>query len=336
MPTDLMTLSLTSDIAAARFYDDRYAAGYMEEWPDWKKQRIVEMLRQLNLPASGTAIDFGCGQGVFAEVLRGALPGWTIYGTDLSDVAVHTAAVRYPQCRFFRWSDAAVEREALQFDLLFSHHVLEHVLDIDDTWQRMADMLKPTASMLLVLPCGDPGSLEHDLCQLKIDGIDAANGHRFFYEEEGHVRRLDTRRLASGAAAHGFAPSRARYANRFWGAVEWITAAGPDLIRTLTDCSGAASAPAARRLRRWQLILMVVSLLRMPAGKLSGLGGRVLSLKTFAKLVAAAIAYPIAWPLDACLRRAADREWRSAITGSEMYVAFVRRPLPPDTHRASS
>lgn len=327
--------ALTTDAAAVRFYDDRYAAGYMEDWPEWKQQRITQMVRQLDLPSTGSAIDFGCGQGVFAEVLRRALPGWTIYGTDLSDVAVKTAARRYPQCRFFRWSDASDEVKSLRCDLLFSHHVLEHVLDIDDTWERMAQLLKPAASMLLVLPCGDAGSFEHALCTLKSEGIDPASGNRFFYEEDGHVRRLDTRQLRHGAAQHGFALSHARYANRFWGALEWITAAGPDFIRTLTDRSGAIGAVAASRLHRWQVTLRVLSLLRMPIGKLRMPVRRALSLKSCAKLAVAAIAYPMAWPLDAFLRRAAEREWQSATTGSEMYVAFVRTP-PPYTRPTSS
>ena len=311
-----------------QFYDDRYAAGYMEEWPQWKKQRVVAMLRRLHLPATGSAIDFGCGQGVFADVLRQVLPGWTIYGTDLSAVAVATAARRYPQCRFFHWSDAASETHARHFDLLFSHHVLEHVIDLDETWQKMSELLKPAAAMLHVLPCGDAGSFEHNLCCLKVDGIDRVTG-AFYYEEEGHLRRLDTRTLMTSAAAHGFAMGHARYANEFWGGVEWITAAGPHFVRTLITPSESTSAAAASRLQRWQRTLLMLAVMRLPSarGKLRDLARRApASLPAFARLAAGVAAYPIAYLLDRWLNRAADREWQSATTGSEIYAVFVRRP----------
>jgi hypothetical protein len=201
----------------------------------------------------------------------------------------------------------------------------------------MAQMLKPAASMFHILPCGDAGSFEHDLCALKADGIDAASGNRFYYEEEGHVRRLDTRQLKHAAAAHGFSLSRARYANQFWGAIEWITAAGPDFIWTLTDRGGASDAAAASRLQRWRVLLLLVSFLRLPVGKLGTLARRArFSLSASASLAAAALAYPLALSLNALLKRASDGEWHSATTGSEMYVTFVRTPQPPYTRPTSS
>ncbi|KJR40670.1 Methyltransferase type 12 domain protein [Candidatus Magnetoovum chiemensis] len=39
----------------------------------------------------GNGLDFGCGNGVFTKVLKTALPGWNIYGCDLSDVAIENA-----------------------------------------------------------------------------------------------------------------------------------------------------------------------------------------------------------------------------------------------------
>src|SRR5688572_28700533 len=89
---------LTDESAAVRFYDERSAAGYMEDWPAWKKRRVASFIRELNLPQTGRALDFGCGQGVFTEVLRQTLPGWRVSGTDLSSEALQAARKRFPGC----------------------------------------------------------------------------------------------------------------------------------------------------------------------------------------------------------------------------------------------
>ena len=58
----------------AEFYDNWYASGYMDEWPADKKERIFEIITALNLPETGEALDYGCGNGVFTEVIKKALP----------------------------------------------------------------------------------------------------------------------------------------------------------------------------------------------------------------------------------------------------------------------
>src|SRR5687768_8511453 len=80
---------------AKEFYDQRYAAGYMGQWPKPKLERIVRLIRDLDLPSSGTALDFGCGNGVFTDVIHRALPSWRVVGTDISTVAIEGARRRF-------------------------------------------------------------------------------------------------------------------------------------------------------------------------------------------------------------------------------------------------
>ena len=61
------------------FYENRYKKGYMEKWPEDKKDRVYGVIRSLNLPHEGEGLDFGCGNGVFTEMLKKALPNWNIY-----------------------------------------------------------------------------------------------------------------------------------------------------------------------------------------------------------------------------------------------------------------
>ena len=64
------TPNLTDKETAVEFYDKRYEEGYMEEWDDNKKQKVREVISSLNLPVKGKALDFGCGNGVFTNIIK--------------------------------------------------------------------------------------------------------------------------------------------------------------------------------------------------------------------------------------------------------------------------
>jgi SAM-dependent methyltransferase len=114
-------LDLGLDGVAAHYYDQRFRQGYMEDWPVTKRTRVAELIRLLDLPRKGTALDFGCGTGAFTTVLCEALPGWIIEGCDISRAAVELAAKRLPGGTFFPLSDCHLRGP---FDLIFTHHVL--------------------------------------------------------------------------------------------------------------------------------------------------------------------------------------------------------------------
>src|SRR5262249_20699295 len=60
------------------FYEARYQQGYMEDYSPEAKQRIFDVIRALDLPREGAALDFGCGNGVLTDIIRQALPNWKI------------------------------------------------------------------------------------------------------------------------------------------------------------------------------------------------------------------------------------------------------------------
>ena len=155
-----------------------------------KKRGYLISLRKLDLPPRGEALDFGCGSGVFTELIREALSNYQVYGTDLSRKALDKARERYRQCTFFHTADADYKMK--KFDLLFTHHVLEHVYDIHKVAGEIALYMKPASTMLHILPCGNEGSFEYNLCLLRKNGINAEKEGRFFFEDKGHVRRLKT------------------------------------------------------------------------------------------------------------------------------------------------
>ena len=157
-----------------QFYEERYSKGYMDEWDDRKKQRVFDLIQDLDPGASGTVLDFGCGNGVFTEVIQKALPGWTVWGVDISSVAIANAKERFGECQFAVSSDRVIQDQ--RFDLLFTHHVLEHVYDLDQIWDEMAGFMNPGSGMLHILPCGNEGSFEERICRLKKGGINKNRG----------------------------------------------------------------------------------------------------------------------------------------------------------------
>lgn len=282
---------------APAFYDDRYAAGYMDEWPASKKQRVEALVASLGLPASGQALDFGCGQGVFSGVLRGALPGWKVFGTELSAVALALARERQPDCTFL----APEELQAAgPFDFVFTHHVLEHVTDLPRVLTDMSLALAPRAYMLHILPCGNPGSLEHRMSLWHTQGIQPDVGNRFFFEDPGHLRRLSSRELIEAAEACGFRIRTQNFANHFWGALDWMTDLPQSFTQEVTSRADAKSAWAWLQLSLWWGVLTMLRLLKQP--KLGRLSAGFLSER-------------------------ADAEWRDRRrdpAGSEMYLFFER------------
>ena len=166
----------------SQFYNDWYARGYMDEWPIEKKQRVFKLIKCLNLTETGDLLDLGCGNGEFTGFLKKALPKWNVYGIDISSVAIENAKKRNPDCLFYLSSDSNFIGK--KFDFLFTHHVLEHVENMNKIWEEINKYLKEKTSILHILPCGNEGSFEYDLSLLKRMGLRRIQGTGFILKIE--------------------------------------------------------------------------------------------------------------------------------------------------------
>jgi SAM-dependent methyltransferase len=313
---------------AERYYDSRYQQGYMsdEEWPPEKLERVGRFIRELPLPKNGRALDFGCGAGVFTAVLSAALPGWEIHGTDISRDALGQARTRLPDGTFHSLTEC--ETLTQQFDLIFSHHVLEHVADLPKTAQLLAALLKPSAQMVHILPCGNVGSFGHRVCTLRSDGVDPAAEGRFFYDEPGHLRRLATSTLSDLLTRYGFVLGKAAYANHFYGEIRNMTRFDLRFVRDFADPAKGVSATAAAKLSRLRAGLAVLWALRKPLTILQNKRSHgIHGVRDFVLFSAGLASYPISKAADGILTALAAREWRTRREdprGSEMYLLFDR------------
>jgi len=321
------TSSLYDRKTSRAFYEERYAHDYMAMWPDETKRRVFELIRGLELPASGEALDYGCGNGVLTEVVRQALPPrWKVYGTDISATAIENAKKRSSSCVFFTSEEG--QHTDRRFDFLFTHHVLEHVHDIDQVLDEIAGCMKPASTMLHILPCGNEGSFERGVCLLRRDGIDPELENRYFFEDEGHLRRLTTEQCGALLAKHGFVLTRQYYANQHDGAINWITRRKPDFIRMFTESSQALDEGARSRLKKLRRTLLGLWALRYPVLVVeSRLKKEGRDVWDYLLTAAAMPFYAIAKPVDVHMKRKAHREWELRKTqrnGSEMYLFFAR------------
>ncbi|PYQ36213.1 MAG: hypothetical protein DMF57_00825 [Acidobacteria bacterium] len=318
--------ALLNKDGSAAFYDARYSGHYMEEWPEAAKARVFEVIRTQNLPNVGQALDFGCGSGVMTEVLRQALgSGWTVFGCDVSSVAISKAAELYPHCTFFQTDDPA--HSGQRFDFLFTHHVLEHVYDLRSTVGEINSRMKPASSMLHILPCGNEGSFEQRIASMRSDGIDPRSGNRFFFEDEGHVRRLTSDDLAGAFSTVGFRVASEFFRNQYHGAIDWISSSPRSVIRAFLDLSTARE-DARSELERIRWMILLTWLLRYPSVVFeTHLRRRRKNLRDFLLLAATIPLYPFSKPAAWYLQSKANHEWhlrRTERNGSEMFV-FLKR-----------
>lgn len=329
-PNALMTHREYDDLRrreeSIKFYEARFAKGYVEEWPHEKKQRVAEVVRGLGLSVSGTALDYGCGNGVLTAVLHEALPNWTIEGGDLSETAVANSSNRYPHLRFYVLKEEHAGHKT--YDFVFTHHVLEHVYDLDRAWEDLVRFLKPTGSMLHILPCGNRGSLEHRLCVLRSDGISAQQGNRFFFEDEGHLRRLSTNDLTQKAVMQGFHLAREYYANQYYGAIDWVTASSHEFVLRFTERTNATGNWAKTKLWGLRHYLAIITRLRQFSTEYERIRRKSPKALRHAVFLAGAwVLYVMSKRIDRLVKAMTVWEWdtqKEQRNGSEMYLYFVR------------
>ena len=255
-------------------------------------------------------MDFGCGTGVWTKILKDCLPSWEIWGTDLSETAVKKARIHCTDCSFFPLDEAYDFKE--KFNFIFTHHVLEHVFNIYESISLINSLnsRREKSYMFHIFPCGNPDSYEYKLCSLIQNGIEKEYGNRFFFEDEGHVRRMTTQEITSIISSFGFNLTQDYYANQYHGAVRWITDAGLMFINSLCNVDQALHNEAKTELIRQRRKLLILSLF---GGSLSG---RLQYVNLPSKVI-----------IQKYLLKKAINEWNASCTeknGSEMYLLYER------------
>jgi 2-polyprenyl-3-methyl-5-hydroxy-6-metoxy-1,4-benzoquinol methylase len=319
------TIQFADRKASVDFYEGRYAQGYMGHWSSFDKDRLFGLIKSLNLPATGNALDFGCGRGIFTQVIREALPGWSISGCDISSEAIESARRNSTGINFFVLGSGGQPEK--KFDFIHSHHVLEHTFDEKVTAEEMSLYAAPHCVMLHSLPCNHEGSLEYKLSIWTKNGIDPVTG-KFFFEDAAHMRRMSARQAEELFAKNNFRPRKQYYSNQHWGAIKWISESSFGMVLKSANPFHSKSPFSFFKLLRWRKILVFTwfcffaASAFVPADR-----GKYYTLKKFLQAVSFILFFWLAIPVVAFINSKAKNEWKEkkeSPNGTDMFLVFER------------
>jgi ubiquinone/menaquinone biosynthesis C-methylase UbiE len=185
-----------------KFYDQRYANGYMQGWDDvYEICRLYTVRFVLNRMKSegfnpARILDYGCGEGRYVRELMATFPSANVTGCDISDTAIGIARRSIPEATFIAMDDETADLADESFDLVISIEVLEHVQDIAKSVRELSRLLRPGGRVLVTTPCANRFSCEWVMTALSNGFESTPDGYgRFRIDEPGHLRRLKDRHV---------------------------------------------------------------------------------------------------------------------------------------------
>lgn len=190
-------------------------------------------------------------------------------------------------------------------------------------------MVAPNGIVLHILPCGNKGSFEYHHSLLYKNGIDPVN-RRFFFEEEGHLRRLTSGQLIGLETECGFSLVKNFFSNHYYGALWWLIHAGWEVIQQFTDTSNVPDATAVEKIIRLRKKLEnIYKHRRRVEMRWKDLSNHFLVRLKFALLAipVAALFFLYSKIVIWYYRAQKNNEWKRRKTdprGSEMYLAFEK------------
>jgi SAM-dependent methyltransferase len=140
----------------------------------------------------GTILDAGCGLGWFLSALD---PAWQRFGLELSSFAAKRAR-EFGDVREATLEECPFGDEF--FDVVFCHHVIEHIPDPVLAVAQLHRVLKPGGKLVLGAPDFDSGvarryggryRLLHDPTHITLFSNDSM--HRFLRDHGFHIDRVD-------------------------------------------------------------------------------------------------------------------------------------------------
>jgi SAM-dependent methyltransferase len=112
--------------------------------------RLIEFLKStVNLPPLGRLIDVGCGNGAALSRLSGALPGWRLYGSELSDRALPRLGTIPNFAELFT---VQIDKIVGRFDLVSLIHSLEHMPSPRSTLEQATRLLAENGILFVEVP----------------------------------------------------------------------------------------------------------------------------------------------------------------------------------------
>ncbi|WGF93461.1 class I SAM-dependent methyltransferase [Aequorivita marisscotiae] len=110
----------------------------------WSLKHKTKLIRNQN-GSVGSLLDVGAGTGDFLKVAKDN--GWKVNGTEPNTNALNLASKKGISLKA-NLNEFAGE----QFDVVTLWHVLEHVADLDETIRTLANLVKPSGTLIIAVP----------------------------------------------------------------------------------------------------------------------------------------------------------------------------------------
>ncbi|WP_296313633.1 class I SAM-dependent methyltransferase [Winogradskyella sp. UBA3174] len=112
----------TKDYWESRFITKNWGKSGNRQTKEYAKANVA----QTNLDSNfkGSVLDFGCALGDAIPIYHQAFPDASLYGMDLSEVAIEICKNKYGDIAKF---ESGTHDTIKQYDLIFASHVMEHL-----------------------------------------------------------------------------------------------------------------------------------------------------------------------------------------------------------------
>jgi 2-polyprenyl-3-methyl-5-hydroxy-6-metoxy-1,4-benzoquinol methylase len=136
--------------AAQSWYHDYPSIDAYRQGDPVRARYIADKVRRLSeiFPRRGRLLDVGCAYGEFLCAARDA--GWAVHGIEPSEDGVR--ACREQHGLDVRQSLLGGYQPDLSFDLIYSNHVFEHLVEPREGLRKMASMLAPGGRLMIEVP----------------------------------------------------------------------------------------------------------------------------------------------------------------------------------------
>jgi SAM-dependent methyltransferase len=316
---------ITDSAGVSDFYDERYGGDYMAGHPDLERARVAGELSLVPRDV-GAVLDYGCGSGAWADVLADACPDARLRGVEVSPRAVERARAAVSglmEVVHFDGKRAPFDDES--FGLVFSYHVLEHVLDLRATVADMVRLTRPGGRVVACLPCANRGSIMERAVRLTRAGVERSTTgeRRFFFEDPGHLRSVTSDELERLFAEHGMRLVSAAFTGPF-ADLEYLARRRHRITELLDPGRGRTRAARAELAAARAALLALEAAVRIHRTSIALPAGRRGPLRT----ALIACAKPVVAPVALLVLRVLPLwEWRRRHDrrgGSAQYLVFER------------
>jgi SAM-dependent methyltransferase len=160
------------------FYDDIWVAWRdMQRYapaPRYLRRMVMKELKPLSF---SSVLDVGCGEGTLLGMIAQRYPSAQLGGCEFSETALLSCREQLPQANIFSLDLLKDDVSGIEYDVLLSVQVLEHLSDDVVALERMRKMCKGT--IIISVPGG------------KLDDRGRRNGHYRHYTRRDLVQKME-------------------------------------------------------------------------------------------------------------------------------------------------